>query len=85
MCVLHTSYRLQAVDTPSCVQWCRHIKQACGVPAGFLLSGWWWAAAAAAVCASASTVQISPEQGQFMALLVKLMGVKNAIEVRLQR
>jgi predicted O-methyltransferase YrrM len=35
--------------------------------------------------ASAFTVQISPEQGQFMALLVKLMGVKNAIEVRLQR
>lgn len=26
-------------------------------------------------------VQVSPEQGQFMAVLVKLMGVKKAIEV----
>lgn len=28
-----------------------------------------------------SEMQISPEQGQFMALLVKLMGVKHAIEI----
>ncbi|SHN09456.1 Predicted O-methyltransferase YrrM [Duganella sacchari] len=28
-----------------------------------------------------ATMQISPEQGQFMALLVKLMGARNAIEV----
>jgi predicted O-methyltransferase YrrM len=28
-----------------------------------------------------SSMQISPEQGQFMALLVKLMGARNAIEV----
>ena len=27
-------------------------------------------------------VQVSPEQGQFMSVLVKLLGVKHAIEVR---
>ena len=29
-------------------------------------------------------MQIAPEQGQFMGLLIKLMGAKRVIEVRLQ-
>jgi hypothetical protein len=39
-------------------------------------------AAVCLLCACCVVAQVSPEQGQFMSVLVKLLGVKNAIEVR---